>query len=873
MAWKIDELIDDSDLVYERDLARDANQESIWLDYYNHKLAKHVNSPETKQTYRELVFVLERAVRQLPHSHQLWSRYYEVIGEPDETASQKQIQLFSRIYERATANSSELDAWLVYLQFLTEFCNYEVTLIRRTFDKALLAVNSKYHYHIWKQYVKFADSVGGPTAAAIYKRYSQYIDPEILAKKSLETNFVGDDENRSGDEHREFHIGKPTSIEVQSLYDFIDKFKELGAQSEVRNIYEQLLASPEKYKSLGTPLKFLQEYIDFLSKREEEENFDIQEKSSLIESLILQAIQLDPENLGEIYKGFSRYLQTPNSSIDARYYFEKGLKNCLTVRDFEIIYRLYTNYQEEKLVQLRDDIKKYPTEDSYSIEFNFRIHCLETLIDNRPILLNDMSLRQDRNNLDAWFKRVDIYGENLNQILKVYVSAISSINPFQAHSASGIEANKLSKIWIDYASVYASREDYSTANLIYSKAVESQFRDLDELAELYIQWSEMLLQSNFDDADSRSLSVIEDVLLKKFDPDLDKHAKQSVQFRIHRSTKLWMFYLDLLESFIEDKDSTSEIEKVIKAYDKMIEMKIATARTIINYAQFLQSWKYFEKSFKVYESGLTYFKDSEVRYHIWKLYLPEILQRENIGIERIRDLFEMCLFGNENDVGIPAHLSKDLILQYFQFEKGKGFLMNSIRILKSGIQKLRKELSEQNVSRNVRNNLAIDKFDLYKKVFETIGILQDTDETRNAYESAVQDDSLTLPQIIEVTNSFINFEKSLKQLDRVRALFKFVTRLSAPDAIIMKQVWEAWEQFEVEYGSEATFKDMLRFKRTVVEEYARNELLKNSLNPMGFVKSSTGPKVSSINASEEREPQKVNEEANPDQIEMDMDDL
>ena len=42
---------------------------------------------------------------------------------------------------------------------------------------------------------------------------------------------------------------------------------------------------------------------------------------------------------------------------------------------------------------------------------------------------------------------------------------------------------------------------------------------------------------------------------------------------------------------------------------------------------------------------------------------------------------------------------------------------------------------------------------------------------------------------------------------------------------------------------------------------------------MGFVKSSTGPKVSSINALEESEPQKVNEEANPDQIEMDMDDL
>ena len=64
-----------------------------------------------------------------------------------------------------------------------------------------------------------------------------------------------------------------------------------------------------------------------------------------------------------------------------------------------------------------------------------------------------------------------------------------------------------------------------------------------------------------------------------------------VQSRLFKSLKLWSFYIDLEESI-----GSVEATKVI--YDKVMDLKIANAQTIVNYAQFLEENKYFEESFK-----------------------------------------------------------------------------------------------------------------------------------------------------------------------------------------------------------------------------------------------------------------------------------
>jgi len=66
----------------------------------------------------------------------------------------------------------------------------------------------------------------------------------------------------------------------------------------------------------------------------------------------------------------------------------------------------------------------------------------------------------------------------------------------------------------------------------------------------------------------------------------------SAQARLFKSLKLWSFYVDLEESI-----GTVETTKAV--YDKILELRIANAQIIINYAAFLEENKYFEDSFKV----------------------------------------------------------------------------------------------------------------------------------------------------------------------------------------------------------------------------------------------------------------------------------
>lgn len=71
----------------------------------------------------------------------------------------------------------------------------------------------------------------------------------------------------------------------------------------------------------------------------------------------------------------------------------------------------------------------------------------------------------------------------------------------------------------------------------------------------------------------------------------------SVQTRLFKSLKLWSFYVDLEES-LGTVDSTKAV------YDKILQLRIANAQIIVNYAAFLEENKYFEEAFKVGQSAV-----------------------------------------------------------------------------------------------------------------------------------------------------------------------------------------------------------------------------------------------------------------------------
>jgi pre-mRNA-splicing factor SYF1 len=839
---KLNSLIKESDISQEEDIIRNPNGLNNWINYYSSKSDDDLYSK---------VFILQRAVTQLPKSEELWEIYLNLLIEASQLLNyyhhKREITIIQHIFDQALQLlGSSWTIWHKYLSFLTEKMASEVTLIRRKFNLALY--NLKDHGLLWPLYLQFADEIGGPTAVSIYKKYLQYIDYTSL---------------------------KGLSKDSMNIQDFIEKFIEFEDFKQASILFEKILEDPNQYLELPKPT--LQIWIDYFDMILE---FPTKSDSldHYFELLVQKGLVKFPDQIGTFYLKLTTYFKERTDYIKTRYYFDQGIKVCVSVLDFVTIYDAYVEFEEEEVMRLSKELEEEEGEEEegeekeegklselspselsssesksngstkYSkfTEFEFRMNYFENLLNNREILQNDMMLRQDINNIDEWIKRVEIYKDNLDQVLQTYVLAITKVNPFMAHSLSNNPDNKLSRIWINYANVYASRNDFKTADAIFRKSVTSQFKHTDELAELYIQWSETALTSNSDDADTKAVEIIEQVLFKRKEPqnDLDIHK------RIYRSAKLWSYYLDLLESFIESEDQKDDIEKVTKAYMKMVELKIATPTVIINYASLLQSWNYFEQSFTAYEMGLKQFNDAKIKFEIWNVYLTKILSRD-VDIERARDLFEQCLFGESP---CPASMSKSVILLYSKYEQDKGFVMNSIKVLKQGIKKLSMSLQEP-LDKQEKDQIIKDKFDLYLILTTQIEKV-DRELLRETYETALDDDLLTFPQVIHLTTQFIDFEANQQELVRVRTLFKFVCRLTNPSLAIITPVWTKWENFEIEMGNESSFKDMLRFKRDITKEFEDNKAFKESLNPMGFVKSSEVIETS---------------ETNPDQIDLDMD--
>ena len=74
------------------------------------------------------------------------------------------------------------------------------------------------------------------------------------------------------------------------------------------------------------------------------------------------------------------------------------------------------------------------------------------------------------------------------------------------------------------------------------------------------------------------------------------------------------------------EESIGTVETTKAAYDKILELRIANAQIIVNYAAFLEENKYFEECFKVYERGVELFT-YPVAFEIWNIYLSKFVKR------------------------------------------------------------------------------------------------------------------------------------------------------------------------------------------------------------------------------------------------------
>lgn len=513
------------------------------------------------------------------------------------------------------------------------------------------------------------------------------------------------------------------------------------------------------------------------------------------EMVIREALETFKDQRGKLWVSLATYWIRMEDEAKARATFEEGITTVMTVRDFTQIFDAYAEVEnsilEIRIEEAQEREEEGEVDEEEDAELDQRFKALEELMDRRPFLVNDVFLRQNENNVPEWQKRILLYGDNVEKVIETYNKAFETINPKKA-------LGRLNDLYVDFSKLYEEGGEPEKARKILEKATKVNFKHVNDLAEVWINWAEMELRlENYDGA----LDVMKRATFRPRKAKIDFHDDTlPVQTRLFKSLRLWSFYVDLQESI-------GTIESTKQTYDAIMDLKIANPQIIINYAQFLEENKYFEESFKVYERGVDAFT-FPVAFEIWNIYLSKFLTRHGgTKLERTRDLFEQAL------EKCPPKYAKPIYLMYGKFEEDYGLAKNAMRVYDRATQAVQDEDKfEVSDGRMSRHKLIFQMFKFYvAKVAANSGITA----ARPIYERAIE--QLPDKYAREIALRYAELERKLGEVDRARAIYAYASQFCDPRTFPL--FWSTWHDFEVRHGNEDTFKEMLRIKRSVQALY------------------------------------------------------
>ena len=568
-------------------------------------------------------------------------------------------------------------------------------------------------------------------------------------------------------------------IHPEDAEEFIELLVDMGQYTEAVTKYIDVLNNTRfRSKDRKSSFQLWSDMVDLIVTHAKEVQLGDAVGVS-VERIIRSGIERFADQRGKLWSGLATYWITKGNFERARDIFEEGITTVMTVRDFTLIFDSYAEFEESIIGTLMESAtirsENGKVDEDTNFDLDIRMMRFEQLMDRRPFLVNDVLLRQNPNNVPEWEKRVTLWGDNKKEVVQTYTDAIAAVQPRKA-------IGRFHELWTNYAKFYEEGGDLRSARVIMEKAVKVPFKSVAELAEMWCEWAEMELRNeNFD----KAVAIMAKATLAPKRSTVDYFDESlSPQQRVHKSWKLWSFYVDLVES-------VNTLEETRKVYERIFELRIATPQTVVNYANLLEENQYFEESFKVYERGLDLFS-YPVAFELWNLYLTKAVDRK-IGIERLRDLFEQAV------EGCPPKFAKVLYLMYGDLEEERGLARHAMRIY-------------ERATRAVSDEDRKEMFNFYiTKSATNFGLTS----TRPIYETAIA--ALPDKEAKDMCLKFADMEKRLGEIDRARAIYGHASQFCDPRTT--PAFWSKWEAFEVQHGNEDTFREMLRIKRSVQAQY------------------------------------------------------
>ncbi|XP_074568355.1 uncharacterized protein LOC141824909 [Curcuma longa] len=659
--------------------------------------------------------------------------------------------------------------WLMYLTSLSE--QRLLTRARRTFDRALRSLPVTQHDRIWEPYLALVSLPGVPveTSLRVFRRYLLF--------------------DASNVEH------------------FINFF--LIASKRWQEAAERLagVLNDNSFHSIKgkTRHQLWLELCDILTHH-------ATEVSGLnVDAIIRGGIRRYTDEVGRLWTSLADYYVRRGLYEKARDIFEEGIQTVTTVRDFSVVFESYAQFEQSALEAKMETAEEEEEEDAEGEEderkdalsklskkflhgfwlnddndTDLRMERFENLLSRRPELLNSVLLRQNPHNVEQWHRRVKIFESDPAKQVFTYIEAVRTIDPMKA-------VGKPHTLWVAFARLYESHNDLKNARDIFEKAVNVNYKAVDHLATVWCEYAEMELRhKGFGTAIElmRKATAEPSVEVKR---RVAADGNEPVQMKLHKSLRLWSFYVDLEESL-----GTLESTRVV--YERILDLQIATPPIILNYAFFLEDNKYFEDAFKVYERGVKIFKYPHVK-DIWVTYLSKFVKRYGkTKLERARELFEHAIEqAPENEV-------KPIFLQYAKLEEEYGLAKRAMKVYDQAVMTVPDS----------------EKLSMYEIYIARAASIFGVPKTREIYEQAIES-GLRDNDAKKMCLKYAELEKNLGEIDRARAIYVFASKFADPRSD--PDFWKKWNDFEIQHGNEDTFREMLCKGRSVSASYSQTHVI------------------------------------------------
>ena len=732
--------ISEADIGYEEDVRNNRYSVKAWLRYLEHKTAAPAR----------VRFVLyERALRAVPGSYKLWYRYLQerlvaIRATSPDDASRAAV---TQVFERALVFMHKMPRiWLDYLDHMGT--RALVTARRRAFDECLRALPITQHHRIWPRYLDFVRSHGVPeTAARVYRRYLQ--------------------------------------LEPQDAEEYIDWLVEEeridAAAAKLRDVLDNPRYQSKKGKTRH------QMWMDLCRLVSEHPDEVV---SVRVEPVLREGLRRFTDMVGSLWCALADFHIGRGSFEKARDVYEEALQSVHTVRDFSQVFEAYSGFEEETLASLMANAEAVALE-SGAGDLELRMARFEALMQRRPLLLSNVLLRQNPHAVDEWIKRVALLEGEPERQISTYAEAVTTVDPHRA--VGGVQ-----QLWVSFARLYEAHTRLDDARAVLDRALMANYRTPADLAHVYCEYAEMELRAK---QYQRARSLLQrataspDAAMAQAEASAAAAARAGaarervpVQARVHRVPRLWSFYVDLEESL-------GTFESTRAVYNRMLDLRVASPQTVINYATFLEEHKHFEAAFAAFERGRSLFRWPQV-YDIWSAYLTRFVSRYGGSKpERVRELFAEALDK------CPAKYTRSLHLMLAQYEEHHGMARRALDAYRRAAQAVP----------------AAERLAAWQLCAQRAASLFGVAQARAVYAEAVDDARLTDREIRVLCLEFATLERKLGEVDRARAIFGHAAQVADPQQA--SDFWNTWNTFEVQYGNEDTFREMLRIKRSVAAQY------------------------------------------------------